>query len=355
MTITASVAAAALLVIAGITFTAAPANAAKDDRAVVMRVIDGDTLVLKADSKETRVRLLNIDTPETKDPNEPVECGGPEASAFLTALLPVGAKVTLKYDRERLDRYGRTLAAVYTANDRFVSEEIARQGYGMAVTFGANDKNFKTVQAAQKVAQTEFRGLYSKTTDCTIRTQVKALKAETNQLAAVNSSAAPSSEVTALVARSAALIAGVATIQRMADLDQPSIAMAILLATPKMGYAKGLTNMDTKARLVHKKLAAAETAALSREAAAAAAAAAQAAADVEAAQAAAAAAQATAAAQAAADAADAAARAAEQQQVAPNVAPSAPSVDTYTGCRAYGSNGTSVDNQGRRYTKIPCP
>jgi micrococcal nuclease len=350
------------MVIAGITFTAAPANAAKDDRAVVVRVIDGDTVVLKIDSKETRVRLLNIDTPETKDPTEPVECGGPVASAYLTALLPVGAKVTLKYDRERLDRYGRTLAAVYTADDKFISEEIARQGYGMAVTFGANDKNFKTVQAAQKIAQTKFRGLYSKTTDCTIRTQVKALKAETQQLAAVDSATAPSGEVTALVARAAALMAGIAALQRLADLDQPSIAMSILLATPKIGYGKGLRNMDTKASSIHKKLVTAETGAVAREAAAAeqaaadAAAAAKAAADARAA----ADAQAVADARAAADArALAAQRAAEQPYVAPYVepyvAPAVPSVDTYTGCRAYGNNGTSVDDKGRRYTKIPCP
>ena len=37
-------------------------------------------------------------------------------------------------------------------------------------------------------------------------------------------------------------------------------------------------------------------------------------------------------------------------------APRAPSSgpDTYTGCRAYGPTGTSIDNKGRRYTKIPC-
>ncbi|TFD49506.1 hypothetical protein E3T46_13820 [Cryobacterium sp. Hh11] len=52
-------------------------------------------------------------------------------------------------------------------------------------------------------------------------------------------------------------------------------------------------------------------------------------------------------AQAAADAkALAAQRAAEQPYVAPCVAPAVPSVDNYTGCRAYGNNGTFVDNKG---------
>ena len=41
--------------------------------------------------------------------------------------------------------------------------------------------------------------------------------------------------------------------------------------------------------------------------------------------------------------------------VEPCVAPAVHNVDTYTGCRAYGNNKTSVANIGRRYTKIPCP
>lgn len=122
--------------------------------------------------------------------------------------------------------------------------------------------------------------------------------------------------------------------------------MAMLLATPKIGYAKGLRNMEAKATAVHKSLTAAETAATAREAAVA-----QAAAEAAAA----------ASAQAAVDAqADADQRAAQSQPyvapyVEPYVAPAAPEADNYTGCRAYGSNGTSVDKKGRRYTKIPCP
>jgi micrococcal nuclease len=388
LSLTTFVSAMIVIMLAGVTLTAAPANAARDDRAVVVRVIDGDTVALRIDGTETRVRLLNIDTPETKDPNEPVECLGPEASEYLTTLLPVGAKVTLQYDEQRFDRYGRTLAAVYTSDDKFVSAEIARQGFGMAVAFGRNDKNYKTVLAAQKTAQTKFRGLYSKSVDCTIRTQVKALKAETQQLAAAETASAPASELTVLVAESVALLAGIAALQQLADLDQPPIAMAILLGTPKIGYAKGLRNMETKATAVHAILTEAENAAIGREAAAAA----QALADADAAAAAEAAAAAAAAAeQAAADAqATADANAAAEQRAAqsqpdaepyvepyvepdvepyvepfvepyvepaeePAVEPAAPEVDNYTGCRAYGKDGTSFDDQGRPYTKIPCP
>ncbi|TFD10209.1 hypothetical protein E3T35_12830 [Cryobacterium sp. TMT1-2-2] len=64
--------AAALVVVAGVV-SSAPALAAEVDQAVVVRVVDGDTLVVELKGKQTRVRLLNVDTPETKDPNEPAD------------------------------------------------------------------------------------------------------------------------------------------------------------------------------------------------------------------------------------------------------------------------------------------
>ena len=53
----------------------------------VVRVVDGDTMVLAAAEKEIRVRLIGVDTPETVHPSRPVEAYGKEASAFLANLL----------------------------------------------------------------------------------------------------------------------------------------------------------------------------------------------------------------------------------------------------------------------------
>ena len=81
------------------------------DTATVVCITDGDTLVASMNGKDHVIRLLNIDTPETKDPSKAVECLGAEATEFLRDLLPVGAKITLEYDVERTDKYNRTLAA----------------------------------------------------------------------------------------------------------------------------------------------------------------------------------------------------------------------------------------------------
>ena len=96
----------------------------------VERVVDGDTIVVRGVG---RVRLIGVDTPETVSPGRPVEFYGREASAFTKRLLE-GRRVRLEYDRERTDRYGRTLAYVHLADGTFANAEIVRQGYGHAYT-----------------------------------------------------------------------------------------------------------------------------------------------------------------------------------------------------------------------------
>ena len=61
----------------------------------VQRVVDGDTLLLGTGE---RVRLIGVDTPETKRPNTPVEYFGKEASAF-TKRLAEGKRIRLEYDQ----------------------------------------------------------------------------------------------------------------------------------------------------------------------------------------------------------------------------------------------------------------
>lgn len=102
----------------------------------VLRVVDGDTIVIKLDGAQTKVRLIGVDTPETVHPQKPVEAYGKEASRFTENLLR-GEQVYMEYEpgANRLDKYGRLLAYVYRAPDGlFVNLEIIRQGYGHAYT-----------------------------------------------------------------------------------------------------------------------------------------------------------------------------------------------------------------------------
>ena len=61
-------------------------------------MVDGDTIDVEIGGRNERVRFIGVDTPETKKPNSPVECWGPEAAAFTESLLPLGTLVRI--DRE---------------------------------------------------------------------------------------------------------------------------------------------------------------------------------------------------------------------------------------------------------------
>ena len=92
------------------------------------RVVDGDTIIL---SNGERVRLIGVDTPETKHSKKPVEYYGKEASAFTKRMVE-GKEVRLEYDQQQRDKYGRLLAYVYLMDGTFLNAEIIKQGYGNA-------------------------------------------------------------------------------------------------------------------------------------------------------------------------------------------------------------------------------
>lgn len=103
---------------------------------VVIEVIDGDTLDIVApdgDKPATRIRLIGVDTPETKHPTIGKMYYGPEATDFAKQQAE-GRTVTVLLDassNER-DRYGRLLAYVVLPDGRTLNEELIRQGYGYA-------------------------------------------------------------------------------------------------------------------------------------------------------------------------------------------------------------------------------
>jgi len=110
----------------------------------VVRVIDGDTIEVELpDGSDEDVRYIGIDTPETVKPDTPVQCGGPRAHEVNDQLVG-GRSVTLRFDAERRDVYGRLLTYVYLpgaagGHALFVNADLVRRGLARTLTIPPND------------------------------------------------------------------------------------------------------------------------------------------------------------------------------------------------------------------------
>src|SRR5437870_6765435 len=152
----------AIIVVALLTAFFNPADQAitQGDFDVVDRVVDGDTLLLQSGE---RVRLIGVDTPETKHPSKPVQYFGKEATAFTRRMVE-GKRVRLEFDqgnvvRGHKDRYGRTLAYVFLEDGTLLNAEIIKQGYGHAYTQFPFSR-MEEFRRLERKAREEQRGLW---------------------------------------------------------------------------------------------------------------------------------------------------------------------------------------------------
>lgn len=126
----------------------------------VLRVVDGDTLLLKKD--RLRVRLQGVDTPETVKEYTPVEAWGPEAAAYTERFVrEAGHRVDITVDGEGVDQYGRHLAFVWHEG-RLLNEELIAAGLAQAKLAYDYSQGMKDrLRAAQNKARREKRGVWS--------------------------------------------------------------------------------------------------------------------------------------------------------------------------------------------------
>lgn len=104
----------------------------------VLRVVDGDTIIVDVRGNKERVRLLGIDTPEDVAPDRPVQCFGREAADKLKSFVE-NRSVLLVDDRTQGNRddYHRLLRYVYLPDGKrtFVNGEMVKQGYARSFRY----------------------------------------------------------------------------------------------------------------------------------------------------------------------------------------------------------------------------
>ena len=125
--------------------------------AQVVRVIDGDTIVVEHSGAEHTVRYIGMDTPEPYRDGEPA-CYSAEATARNKELVS-GIQVVLVADVEDADKYGRLLRYVYAQNI-LVNEVLVREGFATTMTIKPNTRMKDLFSQAEINARTERTGLW---------------------------------------------------------------------------------------------------------------------------------------------------------------------------------------------------
>ncbi len=133
-------------------------------RARVTNAIDGDTLSvrLRGTHRVIDVRLIGIDTPETRRPGTPIECGGPRASASMHRMAD-GHRVTLVTDpsQDRVDRYGRLLAYANGHGGRDLGLAQLRGGWARVYVYEHDAfRRIGAYRRAQQTARHSGRGVW---------------------------------------------------------------------------------------------------------------------------------------------------------------------------------------------------
>jgi len=126
----------------------------------VSRVVDGDTIIVIFEGKEERLRLIGLDAPESvhSDPDRNVTYGAISAE-FARAQLE-GQNVTLEFDVQVRDQYGRLLAYVYLDGELF-NELLIREGHAKAGTYPPNVKYNEILHEAEEQAREDALGLWA--------------------------------------------------------------------------------------------------------------------------------------------------------------------------------------------------
>lgn len=139
----------------------------------VLRVIDGDTVKIEYGASGESVRLIGIDAPESssnskaardsKRHNRSVDSivgSGKRSSAFVRSVLKKGDYVTLEFDVQQRDRYGRLLAYVYLADGRMLNELVVSSGYAYLLTVPPNVRYRDRLRDAYTKARNSGAGLW---------------------------------------------------------------------------------------------------------------------------------------------------------------------------------------------------
>jgi len=119
-------------------------------------VTDGDTIVL---STGQRIRYIGINAPEIEHEGQKAQPFAYEARSFNKDLV-MFQEINLKFDAERYDQYGRTLAYIFLQDGEFVNARLVQEGYAFCLYRAPNVFYDKILLQAQRAAMASKAGLW---------------------------------------------------------------------------------------------------------------------------------------------------------------------------------------------------
>lgn len=129
-----------------------------------VRIVDGDTIIVRFGGSDERVRLIGINTPELNKPDGPVECYATEASDQTEALIDdADGHIQLERDVSETDQYGRLLRYVWLVTPQgkqLLNEELVEGGYARSISYRPDVKYQSALNHDQTDARNQGRGLW---------------------------------------------------------------------------------------------------------------------------------------------------------------------------------------------------
>ncbi|WP_227001776.1 thermonuclease family protein [Virgibacillus necropolis] len=133
-----------------------------EHEATFVRTVDGDTLIAAIDGKDEYIRLLLVDTPETKHPDKEIQPFGPEASEFINKSFSPSDPIQIEYGTEKRDKYDRLIAYVYTEDGQMINELLLEKGLArVAYVYPPNDKYVEEFRELESEAKNKEIGIWS--------------------------------------------------------------------------------------------------------------------------------------------------------------------------------------------------
>lgn len=132
-------------------------NAGKGSGTVrVEKIYDGDTIGVFISGHFEKIRLIGIDAPEMDQ-----RPWGRKAKDCIKSLVAdTDSRISLEYDIERRDKYGRILAYIWTQDRKMINEEMMKKGCAVLFTFPPNVRYAERFRAAQKKAREDKAGIW---------------------------------------------------------------------------------------------------------------------------------------------------------------------------------------------------